>query len=161
MEAFVRNNAVVVGVKPAIAKAAARRLTELMTVSAPSQPATTVANSAESVESGPTRDAEGTTARVAPTKMPVMDRSFYDNPIPSLKRDFYDNPIPYLQKRKAEQEAAIAAQIADVNRQNEELRRSYQERYQYHLNNTKKEIALEQAAKNRVNTPNVPVAPTP
>ena len=90
-----------------------------------------------------------------------MDRSFYDNPIPSLKRDFYDNPIPYLQKRKAEQEAAIAAQIADVNRQNEELRRSYQERYQYHLNNTKKEIALEQAAKNRVNTPNVPVAPTP
>ena len=91
-------------------------------------------------------------------------RFLFDGPYEEFKKTITilgNTPLPKYIKRKAEPEAAIGLQIADVNRQNEEFRRSYQERYQYHLNNTKKEIALEQAAKNRVNTPNVPVAPTP
>ena len=149
-EAFERRGDVIVGAKPAIAKAAARRLAELMGANKPSSTAAAVASGAESLASTPARDAEATTASVAPIKAPatamaanaqVLDRAFYSNPLPTITREDYSDPFAYFQRKQAQEDAATGSQIAAINKQNEEFRRSYQERYQYHLHKAEDEQA--------------------
>ncbi len=157
-EAFERSGNVVVGAKPSIAKAAAKRLAELMSAHKSSPPASTVASHAESVGSGLAQDAKqdssiplATAAADAADSGPAKAAQPYQ-PMPPKQEIDYNDAFGYFQRKNAQiqadyerRKAAIGQQIADVNKQNAEFQRSFSERYQYHL----KEVQDEQARQGR------------